>query len=237
MIADFRNAIRDFTRIYKGGGPMIKVHEIDGCKEYFAEKHGNGNGLGITGLVTGVTASALTLAGWAKEFLQSRGGNSQNMAQAVPALCAAIAPVIERITGTACNANTVLNEQAMRIATLEAEKYTDAQIAKLYEYNRANEKELWETKAEVQCLKEKLTDYALNEREKAVLKEQIVDGKIARVQDSVNCLAGKVDDGFRMTNQGFASMNARIDDITAVVVPQSKVCKTNNNGCCNNAQQ
>jgi hypothetical protein len=69
------------------------------------------------------------------------------------------------------------------------------------------------------------------------LKEQIVDGKIARVQDSVHCLAGRVDDGFRMTNQGFASMNARIDDITAVVVPASKVCKTNNNGCCNNAQQ
>lgn len=216
---------------------MIKVHEIDGCKEYFAENHRNGNGLGITGLVTGVTASALTLAGWAKEFLQSKGCSNQNMAQAVPALCSAIAPVIERITGSTCNANSVLSEQAMRIATLEAEKYTDAQIAKLYEYNRANEKELWETKAEVQCLKEKLTDYALNEREKAVLKEQIVDGKIARVQDSVHCLAGRVDDGFRMTNQGFASMSARIDDITAVVVPQSKVCKTNNNGCCNGAQQ
>ena len=216
---------------------MIKVREVDGCKEYFAEKHGNGNGLGIAGLVTGVTASVLTLAGWAKEFLQSKGCNGQNMAQAVPALCAAVAPVIQQITGSPCSANTVLSEQAMRIATLESEKYTDAQIAKLYEYNRGNEKELWETKAEVKCLKEKLTDYALNEREKDALKEQIVDGKIALVQDSVHCLAGKVDDGFRMTNQGLASMNARIDDITAVVIPASKVCKANNNNCCNNAQQ
>ena len=56
--------------------------------------------------------------------------------------------------GCPVNGNTVLTDQVMRIATLEAEKYTDAQIAKLYEYNRGNEKELWELKAEVKCLKE-----------------------------------------------------------------------------------
>ena len=215
---------------------MIKVREVGNETEYIAQ---GGNGLGITGLVTGVTAATLTLAGWAKEFLSNRNGNNGNncnMAQAVPALCAAVAPVLQQALGTPVAANTVLSEQAMRIATLEAEKYTDAQIAKLYEYNRGNEKELWELKAEVQCLKEKLTDYAANEREKAVLKEQIVDGKIARVQGEVGCLAGKVDDGFRMTNQGFASMNARIDGITAVYIPQSAICNDKKN-CCNKPQQ
>lgn len=215
---------------------MIKVHEIDGCREYFAENH-NGNGLGITGLVTGVTAAGLTLAGWAKDFLQNRNGGNCNLGQAVPALCAALAPVVSQaMGGIPVNGNTVLSDQAMRIATLEAEKYTDAQIAKLYEYNRGNEKELWELKAEVKCLKEKLTDYALNEREKDGLREQIIDGKISKVQDSVICLAGKVDDGFKTTNAGFVEVHARLNDITTVYIPQSVICNDKKN-CCNRPQQ
>jgi hypothetical protein len=221
----------------KKEGLMIKVHEIDGCREYFAENHSNGNGLGITGLVTGVTAAGLTLASWVKDFLQNRNSGNCNLGQAVPALCAALAPVVSQaMGGIPVNGNTVLSEQAMRIATLEAEKYTDAQIAKLYEYNRGNEKELWELKAEVKCLKEKLTDYALNEREKDGLREQIIDGKISKVQDSVICLAGKVDDGFKMTNQGFAAVNARINEITTVYIPQSVICNDKKN-CCNRPQQ
>lgn len=137
--------------------------------------------------------------------------------------------------GCPVNGNTVLTDQVMRIATLEAEKYTDAQIAKLYEYNRGNEKELWELKAEVKCLKEKLTDYALNEREKDGLREQIIDGKISKVLDNVICLAGKVDDGLKATNAGLAAVNARINDITVVYVPQSVICDKDN--CCNKPQQ
>ncbi len=214
---------------------MIKVHEVGHGTEYIAESH-HGNGLGITGLVTGVTAAGLTLAGWAKDFLQNRNGGNCNLGQAVPALCAALAPVVSQaMGGCPVNENTVLTDQAMRIATLEAEKYTDAQIAKLYEYNRGNEKELWELKAEVKCLKEKLTDYALNEREKDGLREQIIDGKISKVQDSVICLAGKVDDGFKATNAGFAAVNARINDITVVYVPQSVICDKDN--CCKKPQQ
>ena len=81
----------------------------------------------------------------------------------------------------------------------------------------------------------KMTDYALNEREKDGLREQIIDGKISKVQDSVICLAGKVDDGFKATNAGFAAVNARINDITVVYVPQSVICDKDN--CCNKPQQ
>lgn len=218
----------------------IKAHEIHHGREYIVEEH-RGNGIAVGALSTAIPAAAITLANFAKEWLGNKGKSCD--AGSIAGLVAAIAPAIAAMRGTNdVNGNTVISALEAKVAKLEAEKYTDGQVAKLYEANLQNMKDQFAYTLEIEkkqagleckvnCMEQRLTDYEISQREREGLKEQIVDGKIARVVDQVGCVAGKLD----LTNQALNITNARIDAITEVVVPGSVVCKRNN-GCSNGVQ-
>jgi hypothetical protein len=149
--------------------------------------------------------------------------------------------------GAPCGANTVITALEAKVAKLEAEKYTNAQVADLYTANLQQQKDQFAfaleterkqaaTEKEVECLKRELTAYEGSQREISALKEQIVDAKIEKTNARIDCLADKVDAGFRMTNQGFAEFKGQLAGITEVVIPSSAVCKRNSCGCGDNEQ-
>lgn len=228
----------------------IRARElINPGREYYVEEH-KGNGLAVGALSTAIPAAAISLANFAKEWLSNRGTapSSDNIA----ALVAAIAPAISAMRGGApCGAGTMISALEAKVAKLEAEKYTDAQVAKVYEANVASMKEQFAfsletekrqaaTAQEVECLKRELTTYEATQREIACLKEQLVDAKFDKVNGRIDCLAEKVDTGFRMTNQGFAEMKGQFDSITEVVIPSRVVCKRKggcDNDCTNGSEQ
>lgn len=227
----------------------IKAHEVGGGREFIVEEH-KGNGLAIGAISTAVPAAVISLANLAKEWLSSRG--TAPSADNIAALVAAIAPAISAMRGGApCGAGTMISAMEAKVAKLEAEKYTDAQVAKVYEANVAAMKEQFafslETEKrqatnaqEIECLKRELATYEATQREIAGLKEQLVDAKFDKVNGRIDCLAEKVDTGFRMTNQGFAEMKGQFDSITEVVIPSRIVCKRGNgfgNDCSNGSEQ
>lgn len=217
---------------------MIKCYE-NANGRYYTEPHSSG--IANAALATAIPAGVISLANFAKEWLAGKGGSTTG--ENVAKVCSMLAPAIGAISGRAICPDTILTEKEAEIAKLKAEKYTDAQVAELYkastqamkeqfEYTLGIEKRQATTEAEVKCLKQELTTYEISQREREVLKDQLVDCKIEKAVGQIHCLAEKVDDGFKMTNQGFANVNARIDGITTVVIPSSSVCKVKE--CCNN---
>lgn len=226
----------------------IRAHEVNHGREYIVEEH-KGNGIAVGALSTAIPAAAISLANFAKEWLANRG--TAPTADAVTGLVAAIAPAIAAMRGAPCGPNTVISELEAKVAKLEAEKYTDAQVAEVYRANLSQmkdqfafsletEKRQASTAQEVECLKRELTTYEATQREIAGLKEQIVDAKFDKVNGRIDCLAEKMDTGFRMTNQGFAELKGQYDAITEVVIPSRLVCKRSGgcgNDCSNGNEQ
>lgn len=197
----------------------IKAHEIHHGREYIVEEH-RGNGIAVGALSTAIPAAAITLANFAKEWLGNKGKSCD--AGSIAGLVAAIAPAIAAMRGTNdVNGNTVISALEANLQNMKDQ----------FAYTLEIEKKQAGLECKVNCMEQRLTDYEISQREREGLKEQITDGKIARVVDQVGCVAGKLD----LTNQALNITNARIDAITEVVVPSNVVCKRNN-GCSNGVQ-
>lgn len=225
---------------------MIKAHEIqnDG-RSYWVEDCHRGNGLDVAAISTAIPAAVISLGNLVKEWLTNRGGGGGGSGMNAAGLCAAIAPILSGMLGRTVDSSTCLSpaevkiaEQAAKIAMLEAENYSDKGDAELnkaimngqkdqFEYSLGLERRIGVLEGENKCLQQRFTDYKVSQEEKSVLKEQIVDGKICRVADSVACLAGKVDGNAQAIN----ATNARINSITKTVVPGSVVCGDRCNQC------
>lgn len=223
---------------------MIRAHEIPGNgRSYWVEEERRGNGLAVGALSTAIPAAVISLGNFAKEWLAGRGESTAG--SNVAAFVSTMAPVLAGLIGRPCSSTTTLSpaevklaEQAARIATLEAENYSDKGDAELnkaimqgqkdqFEYSLGLERRIGVLEGENKCLQQRFADYKVSQEEKSVLKEQIVDGKICRVADSVACLAGKVDGNAQAIN----ATNARINSITKTVVPGSVVCGDRCNQC------
>jgi hypothetical protein len=143
------------------------------------------------------------------------------------------------IFGGGCN-NSLQKENSALLAEvgqLKAEKYTDAQVANLYNTVRALEKDSAETKSGLICLQKELTTYETSQREIQELYRQLAAKDVAGVAKDLNCLAGKVDSGFCGINNRFASIDARINSFTETVIPASAICDTSGCNRCCGAQQ
>lgn len=134
----------------------------------------------------------------------------------------------------------VMSENAM----LKAEKSTDEKLLARDKEYVANLKDFYgrfevvaadaaNTKAELKCLQEKLTDYAIHQKEIDELQRTLLRKDIEGVNKDLNCLAGKVDAGFCGINNRFAGIDARIAGFTETVIPASAICNTSscNRGC------
>ena len=225
---------------------MIKAHEVPNCgRSYWVEDNHRGNGLAVGALSTAIPAAVISLGNFAKEWLAGNGGNTT--ANNVAALVAAMAPALSGALGRTVTASTSLSpaevkiaEQAAKIAMLEAENYSDKGDAELnkaimqgqkdqFEYSLNLERRIGVLEGENKCLNQRFADYKEAQDEKAKLEEKVLDGKIARVADSVGCLAGELD----QTRQALNATNARISAITKVVVPGSVVCGSTCGQQCN----
>lgn len=121
----------------------------------------------------------------------------------------------------------VLSENAM----LKAEKYSDAQDAKLYDAVRNLETRQAATEAEVKCLKQELTTYELSQKEILDLKGQLTDCKINGVAKDLNCLAGTVENMAGTFNGKINSINAKIGGFTKTVIRSTAICDDDCDTC------
>lgn len=119
----------------------------------------------------------------------------------------------------------VLSENAM----LKAEKYSDAQDAKLYDAVRALEQKAAATDTAVICLQKELTAYETSQREIRELQRKLTEKDII-------CLADKVENGFRAANNKFSAIDAAIAGFTKTVIPTSAICDVECNPCAAGAQ-
>lgn len=106
------------------------------------------------------------------------------------------------------------NNQMMALmsenATLKSEKYTDAQVAELYRAKVRDDKELAVFASNI--------DKRVSALETAApLREQIFDGKIALVAQSADCCC-------KAANTAIANLQATVNTITKLVVPNTAVC-------------
>jgi hypothetical protein len=229
---------------------MIRTYETNRDREYITDTgHSGGNGLAAAAIATAAPAAVISLGNWVMQMLQKRGGGctSENL----NAICNAVIPAISALRGGAfvgpdtklTEAEIKIAEQAAKISMLEAEKYTDNKVEAVekeimagqkdqFNYSLGLERRIGELEGAQKCAELRFADYKQAEAEKSVLKDKIVDGEIARVADSVGCLAGQLS----QTNQALNATNARISEITKLVVPKSAVCETRNGGnnCCGN---
>lgn len=138
----------------------------------------------------------------------------------------------------------VFSENAM----LKAEKSTDEKLLARDKDYVANLKEFYgrfevvaadaaNTKAELKCLQEKLTDYAIHQSKIDELQRALLRKDIEGVNKDLNCLAGKVDAGFCGINNRFAGIDAKIASFTETVIPASAICNTSGCGYCGSCQQ
>jgi hypothetical protein len=119
-----------------------------------------------------------------------------------------------------------------KVAALEAEKYSDANDAKIYDAVRKLEEEQATTSAELKCLKQELTTYEVSQREIQGLQKQLTDCKIDGVAKDLNCLAGTVDNAVCSFNGKINAINAKIGGFTKTVIPQSAICDLDDcSGC------
>lgn len=119
-----------------------------------------------------------------------------------------------------------------KVGSLEAEKYSDANDAKLYDAIRGIERKQAETETAVICLQKELTAYAAGQKEVQELRKQLIDCQINGVAKDLNCLAGKVETGFIGINNRFAGVDAAIAGFTQTVIPASAIYDTSNCGGC-----
>ena len=120
------------------------------------------------------------------------------------------------------------------VGQLKAEKYTDTQVANLFNVVRNLEKEQATTAADVRCLKQELTTDELSQKEILDLRQQLTDAKIGGVAKDLNCLAGKVETmGMTFANR-CNGIDAVIAGFTKTVIRESAICDTDN--CCGRTQ-
>jgi hypothetical protein len=135
--------------------------------------------------------------------------------------------------------NNKMQEVMSENAMLKAEKSTDEKLLARDKDYVANLKEFYgrfevvaadaaNTKAELKCLQEKLTDYAIHQKEIDELQRTLLRKDIEGVNKDLNCLAGKVDAGFCGINNRFAGIDATIASFTQTVIPERVICDT---GC------
>jgi hypothetical protein len=222
---------------------MVKyINDSDNAAWMPRQEYGAG-GIATTGLVTGITGTTLSLYQLIKDTFGSKGINaSEGM---INAAVNALAPMIASRCG-GCTPDALSEAQA-KIAKLEAEKYTDRQVAELYRSNLAEQKEFAAyalgverqtatNTAEIKCLKQELTTYEISQREREQLKDQLIDCKIDKVNGRVDCLADKVSDGFNMVNQALGGLKTTIGSFTTLGVKGCKIIDGNCDNCCNGNQ-
>lgn len=135
--------------------------------------------------------------------------------------------------------NNKMQEVMSENAMLKAEKSTDEKLLARDKDYVANLKEFYgrfevvaadaaNTKAELKCLQEKLTDYAIHQKEIDELQRTLLRKDIEGVNKDLNCLAGKVEAGFCGINNRFAGIDATITSFTQTVIPERVICNT---GC------
>lgn len=117
-----------------------------------------------------------------------------------------------------------------KVGSLEAEKYSDANDAKVYDAIRVLERKQGELETSVICLQKELTAYAAGQKEVQELRQQLTDCKINGVSKDLTCLAGKVETGFIGINNRFAGVDAAIASFTQTVIPQRVICDTSECG-------
>lgn len=113
--------------------------------------------------------------------------------------------------GNPCNnAMSIIAAKDAHIAKLESEKYTDAQIANLYQAKVRDDKEL--------SLFANSIDKRVAALEVSVpLREQIVQGQIAQVAQQSTCCCNAA-------TAAIANLQAAVNSITKLVVPNTSVC-------------
>lgn len=129
--------------------------------------------------------------------------------------------------------NSLQKENAALLAEvgqLKSEKYTDAQVANLFNVVRNLEKEQASTNTSVICLQKELTTYETSQREIDELNRKLTNQDIA-------CLASKVENGFIAVNNRFAGVDAAISGFTRTVIPASAICDIGCNSGCTATQQ
>lgn len=108
--------------------------------------------------------------------------------------------------GQANQVSALMSENAM----LKAQKYTDEQVAELYRAKVRDDKELAVFASNI--------DKRVAALETAApLREQILDGKIALVAQSADCCC-------KAANTAIANLQATVNTITKLVVPNSAIC-------------
>lgn len=183
----------------KGVGQVTQVHSHNNASigekdnRYMETSHeyaskgvaGAGLGLGIAGTALGVLNGGLgNILGGA--FMGGCGNSPVNSPMAVIAA------------------------KDAQIAKLESEKYTDAQVAALYQAKVRDDKEL--------AIFANNIDKRVAALETAVpLREQILQGQIAQVAQQSTCCCNAA-------TTAIAGLQAAMDKITKLVVPNSSVC-------------
>lgn len=96
------------------------------------------------------------------------------------------------------------------IAKLEAEKYTDAQVANLYQAKVRDDKELMVFATNID---KRVTALEVS----APLREQILQGQIAQVAQQSTCCCNAA-------TAAIANLQAAVNSITKLVIPNTSVC-------------
>lgn len=126
----------------------------------------------------------------------------------------------------------VMSENAM----LKAEKYSDAQDAKLYDAVRALEQKAAATDTAVICLQKELTAYETSQKEIRDLEKKLIDCQINGVAKDLNCLAGTVDNMAKSFTGKINSINATIGGFTKTVIRSTAICDDDCDTCTNGVQ-
>ena len=135
--------------------------------------------------------------------------------------------------------NAKLQETLSENAMLKAEQSTDEKLLARDKEYVAGLKEFYgrfeavaadaaNTKAELKCLQEKLTDYAIHQNQIDELQRTLLRKDIEGGNKDLACLASKVDAGFCGINNRFAGIDATIASFTQRVIPERVICDT---GC------
>jgi hypothetical protein len=121
------------------------------------------------------------------------------------------------------------------VGQLKAEKYTDAQVANLFNAVRNLEQKQSATETSVICLQKDLTAYEIGQKEIQELNRKLTEKEISGVAKDLNCLAGKVESMGMAFNNRCNGIDAAIAGFTKTVIPQSAICDTSS--CCYGSQQ
>lgn len=126
------------------------------------------------------------------------------------------------------NNGATLAEKDAKISQLTAEKYTDTavlalrdKLEKLVDDAAAqtvkNDKAIAQNAQEIACLQRQIDTDTKWARENALLREQILEGKISSVAQAAT-------NGITNLGTSLANLQATVASITSVVVPRTTVC-------------